>query len=319
MPSQDTTETKEKIVFYIKQKGPSLPVHIAKEINTSTLFTSAFLSELLSEKKIKASHMRVGTSPVYYVPEHEAKLENFSKFLKSKERESFEILKKEKFLKDSEQLPAIRVALREIKDFAIPFQINEEIIWRYMTIPESEFFNPNQGIKKEILVEKIIEEKPIQEEIKIFEKIEEVKIEEKPVVEAEIESKKIIEELKKSKKIKKIKKTKTEKQNPKFFERIKEFSREKGIEILDIIDFRKGEIVLKVKEREKEMILVAFDKKKISEKEIIFANKKASEFGLNYILISRSEPPKKIIDFMNAIKNLQSIQNIESQNLKTDY
>lgn len=222
MPSQNTAEIKEKIIHYIKQKGPSLPVHIAKEINTSTLFTSAFLSELLSEKKIKASHMRVGTSPIYYAPEHEAKLENFSKFLKRKERESFEILKKEKFLKDSEQLPAIRVALREIKDFAIPFQVNEEIIWRYMTILESEFFNQDKEIKKYLLFEKTDEKNLVQEEIKTEEK----NVEEKSIVEIKTENKKIVEELKKTKKIRKTKKTATEKQKTKE----KEITQEKNSE-----------------------------------------------------------------------------------------
>jgi len=34
-----------------KRRGPSLPVHIASETGLSMLFASAFLSELLSEKK----------------------------------------------------------------------------------------------------------------------------------------------------------------------------------------------------------------------------------------------------------------------------
>lgn len=304
--SSDTTEIKEKIINFIKQKGPSLPVHIAKEINTNTLFTSAFLSELLSEKRLRASHMRVGTSPIYFMPEHEAKLEDFSKFLKGKERESFELLKKEKFLKDAEQQPAIRVALREINDFAIPFKINEEIIWRYMTIPESEFLNQrNVEEKKGEIPLTEIQEK-ISEEKEKIPKISEQKKEE-------------VEGVKKVKKIKKAKKTKTEKQNPKFFERIKDFSKERNIEILDIIDFKKGEIILKVKEKEKEMILIAFDKKKISEGEIIKAYKKANELKLEYIIASKGETPKKINELINAVKKLYRIENLESQNLKTDF
>ncbi len=304
MPS-DTTEIKEKIIQFIKQKGPSLPVHIAKEINTSTLFTSAFLSELLSEKKLKASHMRVGTSPVYFVPEHEAKLENFSKFLKSKEKESFELLKKEKFLKDSEQQPAIRVALREIKDFAIPFKNNEEIMWKYMVVPESEFLNPKK-----------VEEKNIENQ-----KIEVLSTEIKNI-QAENKQEDVEKELKKSEETKKIKKTKrikTKKQNPKFFEKIKDFLKEKGIEILELIDFKKGEIILRVKEKGKEIILIAFDKKKISEGEIIKAYKKSNELGLDYIILSKSETSKKINELIKAIKKLHSIENLESQNLKTDF
>jgi len=44
MPIKDTSEIKEKIILILRKNGPSLPVHIAKEIETSILFTSAFLS-----------------------------------------------------------------------------------------------------------------------------------------------------------------------------------------------------------------------------------------------------------------------------------
>ena len=39
---QDASALKDKIVSSLKQKGPSLPVHIAKEIGLSILFASAF-------------------------------------------------------------------------------------------------------------------------------------------------------------------------------------------------------------------------------------------------------------------------------------
>ena len=127
MPSQDTTELKEKIISIIKTRGPSLPAHISSQIGMSILFTSAFLSELLSEKKLKISDMKVGSSPLYFIPGQENMLENFSSSLKSKEKDAFMLLKDKKFLKDSAQEPAIRVALRAIKDFAIPIQKNNEL------------------------------------------------------------------------------------------------------------------------------------------------------------------------------------------------
>src|SRR3989304_1899975 len=48
-------------------------------------------------------------------------------------------IKERKFLRDSAQNPAIRVALREIRDFALPFKSGDEIVWRYFLVPESEF------------------------------------------------------------------------------------------------------------------------------------------------------------------------------------
>ena len=94
--------------------------------------------------------MKVGNSPVYFIPGQERLLENFSQYLKSKEKEAFLLLKEKRFLKDNQQEPAIRVALREIKDFAIPFKKPEtdELFWRYFTIPESEFKEQKEIPKK---------------------------------------------------------------------------------------------------------------------------------------------------------------------------
>ena len=61
---QNPLEIKQKILRTFRTRGPSLPVHIAKEINMSILFASAFLSELLSEKELKLSNMIVGSTPI---------------------------------------------------------------------------------------------------------------------------------------------------------------------------------------------------------------------------------------------------------------
>ena len=96
MPTQDTSKIKEKIIFTLRRRGPCLPVHIANEIQTSILFASAFLSELVSEKKIKMSYMKVGSSPIYFIPGQERHLERFSEHLKSKEKEAFLLLRERK-------------------------------------------------------------------------------------------------------------------------------------------------------------------------------------------------------------------------------
>ncbi|MFW5846517.1 MAG: hypothetical protein ACOCUU_00005, partial [Nanoarchaeota archaeon] len=146
MPQQDTTQIKEKILNFLERKGPSLPVHIAKEIEVSGLFASAFLSELISNKKVKISHMKIGNSPLYYIPGQENKLVELSDNLKGREREAYDLLFKERFLKDDEQSPPIRVALRSIRDFAIPFKDNSgDIYWRFFTTPEEDFKKQNSN------------------------------------------------------------------------------------------------------------------------------------------------------------------------------
>jgi len=148
----ETKETHDKIIEVLKEKGPSLPIQISKSIGISSLFTSAFLSELANEKRIKISHLKVGGSPLYFLEGQEEKLENFHKYLHPKEAEAFLLLKKNKILKDSEQDPAIRVALRSIRDFSIGFKKQDEIYWRYMLFEEKDISKKskkNKIIKKQ--------------------------------------------------------------------------------------------------------------------------------------------------------------------------
>lgn len=285
---QDPNEIKEKIISVLKSKGPSLPVHIAGEIKSSILFSSAFLSELVSENRIKISHMKVGSSPLYFLTGQEPYLEKFPQYLKSKEKEAFLLLKEKKFLKDNDQSPAIRVALREIRDFALPFKSGEEIIWRYFLVPESEF--------------KIKEEKPVEIEIK---KPALVKVEmEKPLdifikKEPEIKPKK-----------RKIYKKKDSGKEEKFFSDVKKFLSENSIDLLDIKNFGKKEIILRVKDGE-EKLLVAYNKNKIGEDDIIKASKKASKENLPYMILGLGGPLKKIGSLIEALKGLSSIKKVK--------
>jgi len=134
----EINETHEKIVNIIQEKGPSLPIQIAKKLDISSLFISAFLSELSKQKRIKISHLKVGGSPLYFIEGQEEQLEPFYKYLHPREAEAFLLLKKNEILKDSEQKPAIRVALRSIRDFSIGFKKQDEIFWRYFSVPEIE-------------------------------------------------------------------------------------------------------------------------------------------------------------------------------------
>ena len=124
-------EKKEQILKFIEAEGPLLPVRIAKKIEMSPVFASAILSELLHEKKLKLSGMKIGSSPLYFIPGQEKMLENFSDYLRGVEKEAFLKLKREKIIKDSDEGPAIRVALRQLKDFAVPFKKDGFLFWRY--------------------------------------------------------------------------------------------------------------------------------------------------------------------------------------------
>ncbi len=300
MPTQDTSAIKEKIISFLKTNGPGLPVQIARQIDMSPLFASAFLSELLAEKKLKISSMKVGSSPLYFLPGQENLLANFSQYLKSREKDAYEILKNKKFLKDAEQEPAIRVALRAIRDFAIPFRRKEEIHWRYFIIPESEFPYEKEEPRKENPPEEIVEDSKEEDENPSEEKPKKLEI---------FDNTK--KELPKKNPTKKKKSKKSSSNgNEKFFNQVKEFLNEKNFELLDIESFSKDEISLRIRAREKEHLLLAYKKKRICEEDLIKANKKASEMNLPYIVACSGEPLKKVSEFVDAAKNLSTIEKI---------
>lgn len=284
---QDIAEIKERILSVLKTKGPSLPVYIAQEIGTSILFASAFLSELVSEKRVNISHMRVGSSPVYFLAGQESSLEKFYEHLKSKEKDAFLLLKEKKFLMDSKQAPAIRVALREIRDFAVPFKSGEDIVWRYFLVPESEFKITEKPIAVEIK-EPVKPTKEIEKPLDIFEE------KEKPI-----------------KKERKSRKKKESEEKNGFFARVKEFLSGKSMELKDIERFTKNEIILKVMENGQEKILVAYNKRKISDGDIVKAHKKISDLGLPFMVLGISEPTKKTSELIKAMKNLSSIHGLK--------
>src|SRR3989338_5535239 len=140
--AQKHEEIVNKIMNMLRRKGPTLPVHIASETGLSTLFASAFLSELISRKIVKLSSMRIGSSPLYFLSGQEEQLMKFAEYIKGKERDAYDLIMESGVLRDDELEPAIRVAMRSIRDFAFSIQANldgkEIIFWRFLTTKEDE-------------------------------------------------------------------------------------------------------------------------------------------------------------------------------------
>jgi len=191
---QKDLNTKQKIIELIKTKGPVIPAHVSKEINSDILMSSAHLSELSSEGKVKISNIKVGGTPLYYLPGQEESLQNFSSNLHEKARKAFELLKEKKILRDTKSDPVIRVALREIKDFAIPLQVtyqdNKEIFWKWHMLgkEEAETLIKSALTKKDV-VRKEIKQEPAKKTIE--EKKSEIKkeiIKKEPLKQREIKT-----------------------------------------------------------------------------------------------------------------------------------
>lgn len=314
MSAKNALEIKESMISFFKAHGPSLPVHVAKATDLSILFASAFMSELIAEKKLKVSSMKIGSSPLYLIPGQESMLEKFSEYLKGKEKEAFNVLREKKFMRDSETEPPIRVALRELKDFAIPFKVEGEIYWKYLTADENDFIASKFIEDKPKFFHKIqvVEKKPDVFEETVEEGIPKAIVEIDNEIQEKVIEEKIVEEKPAKTRTKKIspKKKKT-KENEKFLDLVKEFLAKSSVEIISIEGLKKDELILKVKVHGEEQILAAYNKRKISEKDIIKASKTASEFNLRYSVLSMGELPRKISELIEALKGIKDIEKIE--------
>jgi hypothetical protein len=133
---------REKLLTIVKEKGPLLPAQINKEMRTNVLFASAMLSEMVDQKKLKLTSMKVGGSPLYYCTGQENLLEKFAHRLDEKSYRTFELLKKSKVMRDRDQDPQIRIALREIKDFAVPLEVSSngkaDLFWKFYLVSDAE-------------------------------------------------------------------------------------------------------------------------------------------------------------------------------------
>ncbi len=178
---------KERIVEFMKNKGPVLPVQVSKEIGSNILISSAHLSELSSNKQLKVSSVKVGGSPLYYLPGQQSQLQNFASHLHEKEKKTYDLLSQKKILRDNELDPLSKTTIRQIKDFAVPLQVNYkgniEIFWRWYLLPTEEAEKAikqmikgpeaekpaiikKEEIKKEIIKEKRIEKPEKTQKIK---------------------------------------------------------------------------------------------------------------------------------------------------------
>lgn len=174
---------KEKAIEIVRSRGPLLPVQITKDLGINVMFASALLSELVDNGTLKLSHTKLGGSPVYYVAGQEAKLQALRDKLNDKQQKAFDMLKQAKILRDSELEPVIRVALRDIKDFAHPLRVTsgplQEIFWKWYLISDAEA-EPMIKEKINLLEKQIQKQKPknVDEELSQIEQ-ELKKLEEK--------------------------------------------------------------------------------------------------------------------------------------------
>lgn len=308
----------------IQKEGPVLPTKIAQVLGTTVLLASAQLSELVSRKKLLISQLKVGGgSPVYYLPGQEEKLQNFYDNLDGKDKQTFDLLKEKKILRDKELEPMTRVSIRGIKDFAKALEVNiggqKEIFWKWYLIkneeaselireklqPKIESPKPNPAAEEE---KKIEEEKPVEKEQESKEEKPEPKQEEKKE-EKEEKQQSLETEKEEKKNISKKKEIQSD-----FAEKVKDYLDSKKIKILEQEIIRKTEInlVLGVQTSIGEILYFgkAKGKKKCNDKDVSAAFLEGQIKKLPVAFLYNGEITKKAEEMVkqDIFKNLLLLQ-----------
>ncbi len=294
-------ELKGKILEIVKKNGPILPVKIAKVIDKDVLFTSAVLSELVSDKEVKLSFQNLGGSPVYYVKGQENKLDMLFGALALKEKEAYKLLKKEGVLLDVALEPGIRVALRNIKDFArflkVNFKDQELMLWRWYLVDNKKFEELAEKFFK-----KRVEKKPLPE---IEEKVERKEVV-SPKAEREIKREKLLGEpfrktfMKNSKKVEQKKLVEKKKETKdEFLDKVKEYLRKNNITVLEeevVKKKREVDLVVKIPSGIGDLLyfVKARDKKTINKADLISAFYKGQEEKLPVLFLGTGKLGKKV-------------------------
>ena len=159
-------ELKSKVLSFVQSRGPVIPIKVAKHFGSNTIFISAILSELISGNQVKLTKAKIGSSPLYYTPGQEAKLGDALKdYLKQYPKKAFDLLKDNKVLRDVDCEPAMRAALRDIPDFAVPLKVtiegNEELFWKWHVLE-----NEDTKILINNILERIYNKEKPKEEVK---------------------------------------------------------------------------------------------------------------------------------------------------------
>ena len=263
---------KTRILTFISKSGPIVSNTIAKSLNLNSFLTAALLSELFNEKKINSSTIRVGGSALYYLNGQEEQLERFTSFLGHKEKEAYVLLKKEGVLQDKLLDPAIRVAIRGVKDFAVPLSVkkgNEELLfWKFRFFADSDK-KINELIKAQ--------DKNAQPEVKKEEAIAEPIKEAKPKKKVSASADKILEKWTVENKV-----------------IIRELMLAKGKDA-------KARVVVKSEIGEIDFLLVLKNKKSISESDLAIAYQEGLNLKLPVIFLTGGKLSKSTKQYLEGL------------------
>lgn len=285
----DKTINYETTILQLAQLKPILPTDITKRLVITTILASAILSELVSKGKLAISNIKLGSSPLYYLPEKSSQLKDYIKYLNEKDQKTAIYLEKEQVLRENEQDSLTKVSLRNIKDFAKPLEVQlgeqKEIFWKWYLLTNQEAedaIKSRLGIKThETNLQQVKEEVKKQQEKqhKLVEKIlEQPKTEEKSF-------------------------------QDNFFNQINMFFNQNNILVNRSDQIKKNseyifDIVIKTSFGELNYYCVAKNKKRISDSDISKTFVQGQMKKLPSLLISNGELTKKASELLTQLKGV---------------
>ena len=306
----DLKQKKQLMVEILNKKGPSLPSAVSREVNLSLLFASALFSELVTEKAIKFSHLKVGGSPLYYIEGQESQLDNFINYLPAKEREAFELLKKESVLSVEETDAGIRVALYNMKDFAMPMKVKlnneEKIFWRFHNIPEQEAFKKveEREVKEIAVKDEIAErEKHIKKEVTVKDEIAEGE----KTIKKEQEKIKIHEKPRR-------KDVPRKKEKEEFRTKAHSWLKSKNFEFIEEYDKKEslGTVYVSSNVGKLTFLIIAKNKTKLNEADISLAHQEGLQAKMPVLLLTNGELTKKAASYLDGLGKYIVVRKIVS-------
>ncbi len=171
----------DKVVLLLKEKGPLMPVEISTNVGYDSFVMRAVLLELINQGLIKRSKRPIGSSLIYYLPEHENKMrELIYNDLGIPQKKVLHHLRELGRIDASQLTPHERAFINELADFLKIEKINESIIitfYDYKPRMETPVIEPIPSIEP-VQQPSIIEPapvipsppeiKPINQELRLF-------------------------------------------------------------------------------------------------------------------------------------------------------
>lgn len=120
----DQTERYQRVVTFVKQKGPSFPIDIASLLGSDSIIAAALLSEMASKNHIKKSNRRIGDSLLYYIGGQEEDVRRrLSETFNENEKRLIQKFETSKILSPQELEPMERYIINDLRDFIIPLVV----------------------------------------------------------------------------------------------------------------------------------------------------------------------------------------------------